>query len=423
MAAYAPIPLFAESFRVQRALVSTILTRSSISPCLTGCIKDFQRLWNVDEFELLGQFEGSPPASVVGIRHGNTFQLVNKAILDACQITGRRPSKAVREFQGLRESIVNISFISPAISDSSMKHQNWRRAKASLMFAFETAVIIAVSVALALHGELIGSALPACVATTNIILFLLRQWTDPIFGNANALHSDRYLTARGGAALDVHIIADNWNSPRLDVVCGYSSQLHALTNIPVRVNNPVFLRWACRLLAFVLAFQAAALATLTNATGFERWSALIWLGIYCFMLMMKRALHSFGNSDQILENQPATVTMLEPLHFSGRRCALAFISTLPVTHKVDMWTWWDVFMPENARRKEFHAELQRLEGFVKHLPQGHWATEQAELEKFSPSSRLIAEEIEAAHKKPELIAALKAYMEVVYPPEKTGKQV
>jgi hypothetical protein len=89
---YAPVPLFAESLRVRKALVSAILTHHSVSPCLTGCIKDLERLWEIDDFELLGQFEDSPTKVVTSLRHGNTFQLANKAILDGCKLTGRKSS-------------------------------------------------------------------------------------------------------------------------------------------------------------------------------------------------------------------------------------------------------------------------------------------------------------------------------------------
>ncbi|KAL4727024.1 hypothetical protein ACLX1H_005924 [Fusarium chlamydosporum] len=48
------------------------------------------------------------------------------------------------------------------------------------------------------------------------------------------------------------------------------------------------------------------------------------------------------------------------LRFSGRRQALVFISMLPATQRVDRWAWWDVFMPDNDRRRRFHAELEDL---------------------------------------------------------------
>jgi hypothetical protein len=419
MATYAPIPLFAESLRVQRALVSTILTRHSISPCLTGCIKDFPRLWEMDDFELLGHFEGSPTASVVSVRHGNSFQLANKAILEACEIIGRRSSKTVRDFRGFRETLVNISFVTPTKVDSASPGQRWRTGRAVLFFVFETAITIGISVVIALRGQLLGSGLLVCVATANIILFLLRQWTDPIFGNANALHSDRYLTARGGAALDVHIIAESWNSSRLDVVSGYSSQLHALTNIPVRVNNPVFLRWSCRLLAIVLAIQAAALASLTNATGVEIWSGLIWLSIYSFMVLLKRALDFQQGPAQILESQPASVQMVESLHFSGRKAALAFISTLPVSHKVDKCAWWDVFMPKNERRDQLQAELESSDLFKTQIGQSEGETEHSEAKKRSPNVQMILEEITAALRNPSFSSCLKSYQEEVFAAVKT----
>lgn len=46
---------------------------------------------------------------------------------------------------------------------------------------------------------------------------------------------------------------------------------------------------------------------------------------------------------------------VEPIHFSGRRAALLFITLLPVSHKADRWAWWDVFMPDKERRPK-HAK-------------------------------------------------------------------
>ena len=415
MVAYTPIPLFAESLRVQQALVSTILTRCSTSPCLTGCIKDFQRLWNIDDIELLGQFEDSPTASTVSIRHGSVFQLANKAILDACQITGKRSSRAVHNLKAFRETTVNISFITSDTSDFTVKHQRWRAWMASLVVLFEVAVTIGISIVLAHHDQLVGSGLLACIATITIILFIIRQRMSPIFAKANDLHTDRYLTARGGAALDVHIIAENWNSLRFDVVCGYSSQLHALTNIPVRVNKPLFLKWSCRLLAILLVIQAAALASTTNAKGIERWSGMVWLSIYLLFLLMKRALHFLQGPEQLLESQPASIQLVESLRFSGRRAALVFIATLPVSHKVDRWAWWDTFMPDNERRREFQAELETSELFAGQTALITEERESSGLNKRSPITKMILEEVAAALKIPSFELCLKSYQEVVFP--------
>jgi hypothetical protein len=378
-------------------------------------VRDFQRMWDLDDFELLGQFEGSPTASAVSVRHGSVFQLANKAILDACQITGRRKAKVANNFKAFRETTVNISFVTPVISDSALQSQQWRAWTASLMVLVEIAITVGLSIALAHHGKPVGSGLLVCVAIVNIVLFFLRQRIDPIFGNANALHSDRYLTARGGAALDVHVIADNWNSSRIDVVCGYSSQLHALTNIPVRANRPSFLKWSCRLLAVVLAIQAAALASLTNATGTERWSGMVWLSTYLLMLLLKRALHFLQGPEQVFKTHLASIQLVERLQFSGRRAALVFIATLPVSHKVDRWAWWDAFMPENERRREFQAELETSALFANPTALNEEETQPSETTKRSPIPEMILEEAAAALKNPNFASCLESYQKVVFP--------
>jgi hypothetical protein len=110
---YAPVPLFAESLRVQNAMILAILSGHSITGCLTDCVKDLHKLWDLDSFSLFGQFEGTQTAHVTGIRNGNTFQLANKALLDLCQITGRKDSMPTINFIGERETLLNICFIKP----------------------------------------------------------------------------------------------------------------------------------------------------------------------------------------------------------------------------------------------------------------------------------------------------------------------
>ncbi|RFU25418.1 hypothetical protein B7463_g10931, partial [Scytalidium lignicola] len=396
IAAYAPIPLFAESLRVQQALVSTILTRSSVSPCLTGYIKDFHRLWELDDFELLGNFEGSPAASVISVRHGNTFQLANKAVLDACGITGRR-SISRRKLPAYRETIVNLTFITPIPSPDARQNQRWRTWAASVLFILETGATIGASVIAGLYGFYIGSILLACVGTSAIILYILRQGTMAIFGNGNALHTDQYLTARGGAALDVHVIAEHWNSSRIDVICGYSSQLHALTNIPIRITNSLLVRLSCRILALVLVVQAASLASVPNLNGTQAWSGLLWLLVYALMILFKKALHLAFGPEQILENQPAVVQKVKPLRFSGRRAALVFIAALPVSYK-------------------FQTELEASDLF---MTKSVTTEREKELSESEERSRIIGttlDEATAALKRPDLVKHLASYEGVVFPP-------
>jgi hypothetical protein len=354
---YAPVPLFAESLRVQKALIAAILTNRSVFPCLTVCVKDLERLWDIDDFELLGGFEGSQTKVVTSLRHGNTFQLANKAILDESRLTGRKSSKPMtRSHAGLRETIVNISFVTPG-------PRNYIVGMVPLILFCLTLLQIGVestaAVVLVVAEMPVGAALACCICITTITILVLRLKVNPIFGNRHAILSDQALTAAGGAALDVHVIADDWNSSRLDVLCGYSSQLHSLTNIPARLDSPRILRWSCRLLALVLILQAALLASLTNSADNDRWSGTLWLTMYLFMAAIDRIVqHIYPKT--LLEDQPATIVHLEPIHFSGRLGALLFIAMLPVSQKAHKWAWWDVFMPDNDRRRSLQNEFEAV---------------------------------------------------------------
>ncbi|KAF8848027.1 hypothetical protein BDZ45DRAFT_698726 [Acephala macrosclerotiorum] len=363
---YFPVPLFAESLRVRKALISAILTNRSVFPCLTGCIKDLERLWDIDDFELLGGFEGSQTKVVTSLRHGNTFQLANKAILDESRLTSRKSSKAMnRAHAGLRETIVNISFVTPG------PRNRIDRMVPGILFCLtllQIGIEGTAAVALGLNAMPVGAALACCICITTSTMLLLRWKVNPIFGNRHAILSDQSLTVNNGAALDVHVIADDWNSSRLDVLCGYSSQIHSLTNIPARLDSPRILRWSCRLLALVFILQAALLASLTNSTDNDRWSGSLWLLMYLFMATVDRIVQ-YMYPKTLLEDQPATVVHLEPIHFSGRLGALLFIAMLPISEKAHKWAWWDVFMPDNDRRrslqKEFEAFVDAQQGAEK----------------------------------------------------------
>jgi hypothetical protein len=208
----------------------------------------------------------------------------------------------------------------------------------------------------------VGSALASlhvvCVLQQSQWLYF-RWKVNPIFGNKHAILADQALTATGGAALDVHVIADNWNSSRLDVLCGYSSQLHSLTNIPIRIDGPRILRWSCRLLALVLILQAALLASIPNSTDADQWSGALWLLMYSLMSFIKNILQ-YIYPKTLLEKQPASVEYLEPIHFSGRMGALLFIAMLPVSQKAERWAWLDVYMPDNNRRRTFQRESEAV---------------------------------------------------------------
>jgi hypothetical protein len=100
--------------------------------------------------------------------------------------------------------------------------------------------------------------------------------------------NDTRLTTKSGAATDIHVVASDWNASQMDVLVGYSSQLHALTNIPARANRPKTLTVISRILGATLLMQAALLTKLVNGKPPEAWVSVICLAVYLAMA----AIHS-----------------------------------------------------------------------------------------------------------------------------------
>lgn len=63
--------------------------------------------------------------------------------------------------------------------------------------------------------------------------------------------------ATGGAALDVHVVVENFNASEIHVLIGFSAHLHSLTNIPIRIGSWRSVVWITRLVGVVLVIQAA----------------------------------------------------------------------------------------------------------------------------------------------------------------------
>lgn len=87
---YAPITLYAENLRVTSVLIRSICGTICVHPSVTGCIKDLAVLCNMrpqDVFEY--PTPGQPVRHVVSLRHGNSFTLVNSAVLDHTALTKR----------------------------------------------------------------------------------------------------------------------------------------------------------------------------------------------------------------------------------------------------------------------------------------------------------------------------------------------
>lgn len=417
-AAWAPIALFAENLRSQKELISAVTTRRALSAGLTGCVRDVQQLWHVDYLELFGQSYDQRPLAVTSVRHGNVFDLANAALLEAAGLVRRSaPIAAHPKTAGaFRETVLYVSFVTPT-APAGRDAQWWAAAALSTL---EIALAAATAALIAYEGLLLGTALLGCVALTQSLLLGMRLLGEPIWGNQAAVQADRALTARNGAALDVQVIADSWNATRLSVVCGYSSQLHALSNIPIRTNRPLALKWSCRALAVVLATQAALLAAVANSEGDQKWSNLLWLAFYLVMWLLKKAFRAWVAPENLLEKQPAEVRAMEPLYFSGRSAALVFISMLPVSHRENRWSWWDVFMPESTRRRSLHAQLESSSLFTKatrwnQFPDG-LTGEKKEIDSSAPADAML-EEATAMMNSPACRAHLDKYLDVVFPVE------
>lgn len=360
---YAPVPLFAESLRVQTTLALTILSNSSFDTSLTGCIRDLHRLWDMDEKTIFGETGNDQIRNVVSLRHGSEFRLANPTIFETFKITTKKRLSNFGE-NAIRQTTVGVTFVMPHKSQALPYYETdftlWISRLASVI---EIVVFSVFSVYLASSQMIVGSILMSCLLMTVLLLLTLRVKTNPIFAHAHARNSDVERSVKGGAALDVHVIATHWNSSRLDVLCGFSSQLGSLTNIPVRVTGRTCLRLVCPILALVLLLQAAALASMFGKNDEELtldvWSPAIWISAYLLMLVPNSLVQKrFPESQQ--RNLPGFFIQAPLLGFSSRRAALGFISTLPVSERTNKWAWTDTFMPDNSRRREWQNELDKF---------------------------------------------------------------
>ena len=101
-----------------------------------------------------------------------------------------------------------------------------------------------------------------CLAINTVLLLLLQHSATLIFANKAAIKKDTSLTASGGAALGVHTIVEDCNPSDIDAIVGYSSQLHALTNIPIQIERWRAVLWISHFMSLVLIAQASVLASL-----------------------------------------------------------------------------------------------------------------------------------------------------------------
>ena len=362
--AYAPIALFAESLRVQHAMALSILTRNSIAPAMTGCIKDLQFLWEMNDTQLFGSFDERDTAHVASVRHGNTFRLQNQAVLILGQILGRRCgarivpyTPGIGEFTTRRETVLNLTFVLPnaaAVNGETVKFGQLE-CLCILVSVVEVGAAILIAVCMAINEAIVGMILMLCISLAVVGLGVLRYFTSPIIANQSAIARDLQDMS---PTLDTHVIARHWNDTHLDVVCGYTSHLHALTNIPMVIDRSPLLRWISRMVAVILVIQAASLASLLG-TKENTWISLVWITLYLFMLLPPRLLGHYA-PDLPHKKHSATVTRIPPICFSCRKAALLFVTLLPVSKRsdIDRWAWMDVYLPDNDRRRRWRDQVE-----------------------------------------------------------------
>ena len=402
-------------------MVSSILSPSSIAPVTTGCIKDLHHLWEMDPVQLFGNFEDERTANVASVRHGNSFPLHNRTLLTLAKILKKKPrpeivpyTQALKESQMRRETVVNLSFVLPHQNAFPRSNLGWLQAACWSVTLVEILGPIAIAVWMVLNNTITGAILMVAISTSVLILATLRCCTQPIVANQAKTAKCRSIIEFGKSELDIHLIADAWNDKHLNVVCGYSSHLHALTNIPVAISHPTLLLWSGRILAAVLLIQAASLASLTGQKGYS-WVSLTWLGIYIVMLLPPWVLRSYFPETTWMAHT-AELKTIPPIQFSCRRSALIFISLLPVSVRpqVDRWAWLDVFAPDNERRRDWTSQVEVMDLLT--LESKRW--EKAEkLSESEEAARLmlreLVEEASAAYHHPMVLQPLLAFKAAV----------
>lgn len=361
---YLPIALYAENLRVERSIVSALCNPLSIPCPVTGCIKDLERLWNIRPCGLFDGSEAHAAPVVSSLRHGNNFPLVNKTILGLLGMSGKLPPQNLDDpGPSSRLTVVNMTFLAPR----RRKTKERRRLYFWKLFIISTEIVAMTLLGLELAhlGLYVAAALIGCLTFNTLILAVLEQLVSVGFAHATQIEEDSYITAARGAPLDVHVVAQNWNASTLDVLIGYSSQLHSLSNLSARVTKG---RWAIkcatRLLAITLTLQAALLTSLVSNASEQTVGSAIWLCCYFIMhippWLFAKLIKRSETMPQKDAHHTAELVQPPPAHFSGRRAALAFIATLPHTSKAGRWDWINGFIPPDARRRQWEKETESL---------------------------------------------------------------
>ena len=344
---YVPIALFAEHLRVQKALLTCICSRSLLNLPVTGSVKDLTRLWNLNEFDLFGKFDAKPSSWVSSVRNGNSFPLVNEGFLEVAGLVGSVP--VFPETQYARPTTLRVTFVTPKRSSTTLAG-SWMYWVRHIVNIFHLVSHLAIAVVLGYFKLWLGTILMGCMFSVDVIQMVLRYFTSAVF--ARQLGTDgNFIPLRPDAPLDVHIITPSWNASSMDVLIGTSTQLHELSNRPMRLTRPRLVKFTFRVLDTVLVVQAATLAGLTGTGTLQAISSLVWLGCYLLMLATSHFINAQA-AGLFLESQPGNVWQVTPLVFSRRTTALAFIRLLPVDqHDGVGVSWMDNFLQPGKRRE------------------------------------------------------------------------
>ena len=121
---YLPVALYAESIRFNSALVYALGSSLALPLPPTGCVKDLDRIWHLSPQDITSDPRPYGCSSVASLRHGNSFPLVNKAILDQASITGRRTyfDESNKAELLARAVTVHVTYILPIASTSSLSY-------------------------------------------------------------------------------------------------------------------------------------------------------------------------------------------------------------------------------------------------------------------------------------------------------------
>ena len=348
---------------------------------------------------LLSDFKGEPYV-VASLRHGNTFSLCNSSLLTRAGLVGRSRNSVEIDEQYRRPTTLHFTYLYPRLDSSDWKTE-WA---ARITHFLEAAFLIAVSTLLYLEGLWIGSAAILCILVNLFLFCLLQQTSSLVFANKHAVAKDCRDTAAYGAAIDIHLIAENWNASEIDVLIGYSSQLHALTNILGIVRNWRVLKLIIRFVVVFSAIQAALLASLVSRSDRQVWGSLFWPACY-ILLPFPSAIILRRSPSLLFDGQPLFMEKVPPMVFNSRRTALAFLASHPMTKpKAPRWDLLNVFMPPNERRKKWQTDI-----IAAGLETGRNDLENGKVEDIDISTLTLVRDVKAAKENNDFARTLRKF--------------